>query len=220
MTQTVEDYLKALFSLGAASGTIGTNQLADKMDVTPGTVTSMLKSLSADGYIDYTPRKGCTLTVSGRHKAVEIVRRHRILEHFLHTALKMNWADVHQEAEALEHSASAKVIELMDSYMGHPQYDPHGHPIPGTDGDFPARKGTCSLNEARSGRPYRIVEISDDSHDFLRYLDSACLALGSVVTVREPNSASEILIIDLEEPERTVPLSLSNAGRVMVSEVG
>jgi DtxR family Mn-dependent transcriptional regulator len=129
---TVENYVKAIFktSQGEADGRATTGRLAAELHVSPGTVTSMLKTLAESGLATYTPYEGVRLTEAGRLLALRMLRRHRLIELFLSDALGLDWDQVHDDAERMEHVASDFLIERIDEHLGHPKYDPHGDPIP------------------------------------------------------------------------------------------
>ena len=146
ITSTVEDYLKALFLLDPiGEKRIATGELAKATNVTPGSATAMIKTLAEAGLVRHRPHYGVQLTTTGRNLAVHVVRRHRIVELFLVQILGMDWGEVHDEAEKLEHAVSNEVIERMDALLGHPTADPHGDPIPNASGELPRRSLTNFL---------------------------------------------------------------------------
>ncbi len=129
---TVENYVKTIFQICAASGgePAATGQVATALAVSPGTVTSMLKTLSESNLATYTPYEGVRLTAAGTALALRVVRRHRLIELFLVKTLEMTWDEVHEEAEHMEHAVSDRLIDRIDTFLGHPETDPHGDPIP------------------------------------------------------------------------------------------
>lgn len=136
-SSTVEDYLKQLYLQQHGEGVeqaVSTGRLAAAMAVTPGTATSMLKTLAGSGLIDYEARQGARLTPRGEQLALHVLRRHRLLEAFLVKVLGLDWSIVHEEAELLEHAVSDRVLDAIDKLLGHPTVDPHGDPIPGEGG--------------------------------------------------------------------------------------
>jgi len=141
-----EDYLKAIFHLSAEGGRVATSALADRLGVRDPSVSAMLKRLSADGLVDYEPRQGALLTDEGRLTTMRVVRRHRLLETFLVEILDLDWSEVHEEAEILEHHLSDRIVDAMDHVLGHPFEDPHGHPIPDSDGRLRTRELTALEN--------------------------------------------------------------------------
>ena len=134
LTGTVEDYLKAVYA-----GTVENPErlmsmglLARNLGLTAGTATTMVKRIAKQGLLKYQPRQGCELTELGLVEAKKILHKHRLLEFFLVKSLGMDWSEVHQEAEILEHALSDKLLGRLDAYLGHPPLDPHGKVIPRT----------------------------------------------------------------------------------------
>lgn len=177
---TVENYVKAIYLIGAANDgqPAATGQVAAALGVLPGTVTSMLKTLSESGLATYTPYEGVRLTSAGTALALRIVRRHRLIELFLAKTLDLSWDEVHEEAEHMEHAVSDLLVEKIDAYLGHPQADPHGDPIPGPDGSI-ANPATRPLSHCEPGFRFRLSRVADQSSAFLRYLTDAGLAIGA-----------------------------------------
>src|SRR5438477_4591329 len=133
---TVENYLKQLYleQQNSSEELVPMGKLATQMGVVPGTATSMVKALADSGLVDYEPRSGARLTRGGQQLALHVLRRHRLVELFLVKVLGLDWSEVHAEAEELEHAVSDKVLERIDSLLGHPSVDPHGDPIPPAKG--------------------------------------------------------------------------------------
>ena len=173
-TAVAENYLKQLYyRQQAASGElVRVGDLAAAMGVTPGTATTMVKSLARSGWAVYEPRTGVRLTRRGERLALSVVRRHRLLELFLSKVLGLDWSEVHAEAEVLEHAVSEKVVEKIDALLGRPQVDPHGDPIPTASGTLPKPPAT-TLADCPVDRPVHIVRIvgADQDRDFLHFLD-------------------------------------------------
>lgn len=189
-SQTVENYLKSVLQISLSSGTgsVSTGQLAEALNVSPGTVTSMLKTLSSAGLARYKPYEGVQLTDSGRQLALRMIRRHRLLELFLVQTLNLTWDRVHAEAENLEHAVSDELIDRIDAYLGHPQTDPHGDPIPAADGAMrgPHEAGV-PLSECAAGTRVRFARVINQGPEFLRYLSENGIVLGCEGVVRENN---------------------------------
>src|SRR2546427_10143772 len=148
LTRSVEDYLKSVFHLTSQGGFATTSDIAEMLDVAPPSVSGMMKRLSETGLIEHVPYRGVQLTPQGRRAALQMIRRHRILESYLTSRLGYDWGDVHVEAERLEHAVSEKLIERMADALGEPRYDPHGAPIPD-------RKST-RLNSSHSQISYAV----------------------------------------------------------------
>jgi DtxR family Mn-dependent transcriptional regulator len=187
-TPAVEDYAKAIFSLEERSSEpVPTNALAERLAITPGSVSAMLKRLDELGLITHVPYRGVRLTNEGRRIALEVIRHHRLLESYLAEALGMSWDRVHAEAEVLEHVLSDDLEQLIAAKLGHPTVDPHGDPIPTPD--FVIDEGeTRSLDELGVGSTGRFVRVSDSDPEMLRYLADNGIAIGErlEVTGRQP----------------------------------
>jgi DtxR family Mn-dependent transcriptional regulator len=176
---TVENYVKAVFKIATAgNGRATTGQLAAELSVSPGTVTSMLKNLSQNGLAAYTPYEGVRLTESGEALALQILRRHRLLELFLARVLALDWNEVHEHAEHLEHAIRDDLIDRIDAYLGHPECDPHGDPIPRADGSLTHRRAE-PLVSCPVGSQFCVTRVVDQSPGFLRRLDEWGVELGS-----------------------------------------
>src|SRR5271170_296854 len=167
-TSTVENYLKAILIRSADADTaVATGTIAEALGVTPGTITTMVKSLAAQGLVAHQPREGVRLTPAGRALALRVVRKHRLIETFLVHVLKMDWKEVHEEAEALEHAISDRVLLRIDALLGHPASDPHGDPIPSPKCPLYDRGGAVTLATCEPRRPFRVERILDQSAPFL-----------------------------------------------------
>jgi DtxR family Mn-dependent transcriptional regulator len=168
----VQDYLKAVYQLGEASETeapITTSQVADALAVTTASASNMLKKLDALGYVVQVKRQGVELTDAGRQAALEVIRHHRLLETYLHTRLGMSWDEVHREAEVLEHHVSEALAARIDEELGHPERDPHGHPIPTTAGQV-ASHPSKRLSELPEGGSATVGRVDDRDDALLRFL--------------------------------------------------
>ena len=184
LTRSVEDYLKAVYSLTEREESASTSALAEVLDVQPASVTGMVKRLAETGYLEHARYHGVTLTEAGSREALRIIRRHRILETYLYTHLGYSWEDVHQEAERLEHAASDALIDRMAGVLEHPSHDPHGAPIPTPSGEI-ERPECVTLNEVALGTAVQIRSVPDEDPARLRYLETLGLVPGARITVRD-----------------------------------
>lgn len=174
----VEDYAKAIYSLtGWGRETASTNDLAERLGVTAGSVSAMLRRLDEEGLVERVPYRGVRLTAEGTRVALGVLRRHRLLELFLAEVLEVPWEDVHDEAEVLEHALSEKLAELIAAKLGDPEFDPHGDPIPSREGDIDEVE-TISLAELAIGEHGTFVRISDSDPEMLRWLSRQGIAVG------------------------------------------
>jgi DtxR family transcriptional regulator, Mn-dependent transcriptional regulator len=187
LTRSVEDYLKAIYGLSPAGRPAATSDIAQQLDLSAPSVSGMLKRLADQGLVEHEPYKGVQLTDEGRRVALRMIRRHRIIEAYLVGTLGYTWDTVHDEAERLEHAVSDTLIERMASALGNPGFDPHGDPIPGSDGSV-AEQIVTPLNEIEAGESVAIRRVRAGDPERLRYLASFNLRPGVQVTVvsRQP----------------------------------
>jgi DtxR family Mn-dependent transcriptional regulator len=213
-SSTVENYLKQIYleqqSVGADLVPMG--RLATAMSVTPGTATTMIKALAEANLVAYEPRTGVRLTRPGEQLALHVLRRHRLVELFLVKVLGLDWSEVHEEAEHLEHAVSDKVLERMDALLGHPSVDPHGDPIPTSKGKVTSPK-LQSLAECDMHRVVRIARITDQEPAFLQFLHKNALTPGVSLTVEGRDSHADNVTL---RPVNKSPLSLGTAAAAKI----
>lgn len=198
MSQTEENYLKAIFKISEKSGkTASTNAIAKAMKTSAASVTDMIKRLSEKSLINYEKYKGVTLTEAGNDIATHLIRKHRLWEVFLVEQLSFSWDEVHEIAEQLEHIKSTELVERLDEYLNYPKFDPHGDPIPDADGNFAFRK-QLPLAELPEGEGGVVVGVQDHAPAFLRYLERLNLTLGAEVKVMERFEYDESVRIQLK----------------------
>jgi DtxR family Mn-dependent transcriptional regulator len=196
-TITVENYLKTIYSeqqRHAPGELLPMGAMALAMGVTPGTATAMVKALAESGLVDYEPRGGVRLTSKGEKLALHVLRRHRLVELFLVEVLGLDWSEVDEEAEELEHAISDKVLEKIDSLLRHPEVDPHGDPIPTKKGKV-ARRALTSLAKCDLGRPMRIARVMDQNPQFLQFADRHSLKPGTEVVVQSRDAVADAVAI-------------------------
>lgn len=188
-TEAVEDYAKAIHALAAREpGPVGTNALSERLGVSPGTVTAMVKRMADLGLVSYEPYHGVELTPPGERMALEVIRHHRLLESFLAEELGMPWDKIHDEAEVLEHYISEELEERIAEALGDPQRDPHGDPIPSRDLTISDPAPGVPLLELGAGIEGTFSRVSDGRPEMLRFLDAAGIRPGAGLRVvrREP----------------------------------
>ena len=184
-TLAEENYLKAIFKLsGKQKKAVSTNAIAEELETKASSVTDMIKKLTDKKLVNYQKYNGTSLTKKGHEIAVHIVRKHRLWEVFLVTKLNFQWDEVHDVAEQLEHIKSSKLVEHLDTFLGFPQYDPHGDPIPNKNGEFP-KSFSAPLIDLATGNKGQVVGVSQDNPAFLQYLDKLEIQLGSKIQVIE-----------------------------------
>jgi len=197
----VEDYCKAIFTLESrAEEPVATNALAERLSLTPGSVSAMLKRLGELGLIEHHPYRGVRLTEDGRRVALEVIRHHRLLELFLAETLEMPWDRVHAEAEVLEHVISEELEQLIAEALGHPTIDPHGDPIPSAELELHELE-TFPLERLQEGDRGVFVRVSDADPEMLRYLSSHGIAPGDRLYVRERQPFGGPLLVAFGEGE-------------------
>jgi DtxR family Mn-dependent transcriptional regulator len=192
-SQTVENYLKTIYIAQVAQGSDGLvpmGQLATALDVAPGTATTMVKTLADSGLVRYEPYMGVRLTRSGEKLAGLVLRRHRLVELFLVKVLGMSWAEVHEEAERLEHAVSERLIDRIDEMLGRPEVDPHGDPIPSAEGRM-AMPRYLDLLSAPIDTPLVVIRVIDQQPAFLRFVEERHLMPGSPITVEARDPVSD-----------------------------
>jgi DtxR family Mn-dependent transcriptional regulator len=214
-SSTVENYLKAIYHLGGGpeSGVVATGELARRLKITPGSVTLMLRRLAQSGLVKYESHQGARLTKKGQRAAVRVVRCHRLLELYLTNTLGLPWDEVHDEAERLEHAVSDRLLARMDEYLGYPDRDPHGDPIPDADGRMRTREGT-PLAECAPQTRFMLLRVPDRSADLLRYLRDGGVTVGTEARVLENQPSAGIVIVEVGD--RQMSLSREVAGSILV----
>ena len=182
----MEDYIKAIYAIETETGErVGTSELADYLDVTSPTVSSMVQKLEENGLVDREEYRGVTLTGDGEIVALEILRHHRLLESFLTQHLDYDWADVHEEADRLEHHVSEELTERIAEVLDNPGVDPHGDPIPDSDLQLPDDTDRSRLADAGEGERAVVRRIHHQGDEELRYLAAAGVEPGIEIEVLE-----------------------------------
>ncbi len=216
-TSTVENYLKAILHLqGEGKGGTTVGEIARVLAVTPGTVTIMMRQLKERGLVAYEPRRGLSLRPRGRTAALKVVRRHRLIELFLVEVMKLDWSEVHEEAEILEHVISDRLLDRIDIMLGEPTHDPHGDPIPDRNGVL-AKDLAVPLVDVDDGE-YRVVRVSDEDSALLGWLNEKGLTIGEEFHLTHPDRAAGVLELARRGGGR-VQLGVQVAGQVFVEAV-
>jgi DtxR family Mn-dependent transcriptional regulator len=184
LSASIEDYIKAIYALEAEHARATTKEIAERLEVKMASVTGMMKHLAAEGYVKHTPYKGVQLTVQGRQVALGMIRRHRLIELFLCQTVGLSWDAVHADAEQLEHVVSDQLVERMYVFLGRPEFDPHGSPIPARDGTIAPQRGV-RLDKMDVGSLGEIVEVSDRDPSFLRYLTDLGLGIRTKFEIQD-----------------------------------
>jgi len=210
MTTSEENYLKVIYHLSQVSPKgVNTNAIAGMLETKASSVTDMLKKLSDKDLVSYQKYQGVTLTEKGFLSAKMIVRKHRLWEVFLVDKLQFSWDEVHEIAEELEHIQSIALIDKLDAFLGHPDFDPHGDPIPNRQGEI-KKTSKLLLSEAKLNQEYHCVGVKDSSSEFLKYLDKQKIALGSVFKVIEKESFDDTLTVEINAQEKIISNKIAN----------
>jgi DtxR family Mn-dependent transcriptional regulator len=216
-SSTVENYLKAIYqgqsSLSRDQRLVPMGQVASALGVTPGTATTMVKALAESGLVEYEPYSGVRLSAAGERLAGLVLRRHRLVEAFLVQVMGMSWAEVHDEAEQLEHVVSERLIERIDEMLGRPTHDPHGDPIPDPEGSITARH-LDSLLTCPVGAPLKVTRIADQDPAFLRFIEENDLKPGQRVEVATRDDAADSVL--LRRNDRTITIGARAASKLLV----
>jgi DtxR family Mn-dependent transcriptional regulator len=216
-TPAVEDYLKAIYKLQQDGSPATTNAIAERLGIRAASVTAMLQHLSERGLADYTPYRGAFLTDVGLTAALRVIRRHRLIELYLHQHLAVPWDRVHEEAERLEHVVSPYLEEMIDTKLGKPSFDPHGDPIPSSTGQLPAQE-LVSLYEVPLNVETVVCQIPDDDPELLRYIASLGFLPGAAVRVtrREPfDGPAYVTVAHVNKSEEIAQVVSAQIGRMV-----
>lgn len=216
-SSTVENYLKAIYQgqslLADGARLVPMGQVASALGVTPGTATTMIKALAESGLVEYEPYSGVRLTRAGEKLAALVVRRHRLVELFLVQVMGMSWAEVHEDAELLEHVVSDRLIDRIDEMLGRPTHDPHGDPIPNPEGSVAPRQLETLLT-CPTGTPLRVTRIADQDPEFLRFIEHNNLKPGQPVEVETRDAAADA--VQLRGTDRRITIGARAASKLLV----
>ncbi|OLY92779.1 iron (metal) dependent repressor, DtxR family [Cnuella takakiae] len=216
ISPTEENYLKAIYHLQALSEVVSTTHLAQKLQTKPASVTDMMKKLQAKNLLHYTPYHGFSLSAEGRKTALHIVRRHRLWEYFLAEKLSFEWNEVHEVAEELEHIGNKKLIEKLDAYLGFPQFDPHGDPIPDSRGRM-QQPELVPLSTAPIAFTGVLQLVTDQSKDLLEHLASRKLRIGTRLELRSRSAFDGS--VDIKMGSKTLTLTRQLANHLLLKQI-
>jgi DtxR family Mn-dependent transcriptional regulator len=217
LSDTVEDYLKAVYKLTSVGDRAGTGQIAELLGLSPASVTDMLQRLAAEDppLLDYVKHRGASLTDDGQRVALEVIRHHRLLELFLHEVLGYSWDQVHEEADRLEHVISEDFEERVAEVLGDPQRGLHGEPIPSRRLEMPEVE-TRYLSDLSPGQQGTIHSVSDDNAGFLRYLGKQGLIPGAVFLVLDYSPYDHTMHLQIDGREEKSVLGVSATSQILV----
>lgn len=201
LSQTEENYLKGIYSISLHTGkSASTNNIAKKLNTKASSVTDMLQKLSDKKLVSYKKYQGVHLTSKGKNIAVKIVRKHRLWEVFLVEKLHFNWGEVHEIAEQLEHIESDELTSRLDNFLNFPTKDPHGDPIPDSEGKIRIKKSILLVN-AKPDINYKIASVKDNSSAFLQFLDKHSITIDSTLEVLEKFEFDESITVKINNKQ-------------------
>lgn len=217
LTQSIEDYLKAIYELTIEENRASTTKLAACLKVTPASVTGMIKKLAdkQPPLVEYQKHQGVLLTNEGMNIALKTIRQHRLIELFLHKILKYTWDEVDEEAHRLEHVISEKFEERIAEALGNPEYDPHGDPIPSKDLTLPATAAT-SLSELRPGQSVIVKRVRDTDPELLRYLRKMDIVPESRLIIKDYSEFDGNIHLQVESSQKIVVLGPKVTNQIFV----
>ncbi len=215
-SEQIENYLKNIYKLSSNEGKVTTSSLSEKLQISPASVSEMIKKLAEEGTLTHTPYKGVELTDEGKKLALRIIRKHRLWEMFLVEVLHFRWDEIDDEAERFEHIMSDLMEEKIDHALGHPMIDPHGDPIPTKDGEI-----TCAMSypmiESEPGTRVRVLRVSDSNSEMLKYVSSIGITLNKEILIRRKMAFDNSLIVVINKKE--INISSTIAENIFVENV-
>lgn len=212
-----ENYLKTIHALQQEGGQASLGALAATVGVTPGTATTMVKRLAADRLVKYERYAGVSLTPRGEKAALDILRRHRLVETFLVRTLRLDWSLVHLEAERLEHAISPAVLEALDAHLGRPTTDPHGDPIPDAHGKLRDPRGVPLSRLVPAARA-RVTRVLDQEPAFLSFIARHGLMPSTRISILTRDDAAGLISVQAAR-QQPVSFALAIAAKILVEEV-
>ncbi len=215
-SEQIENYLKNIYKLSSNEGRVTTSSLSEKLQISPASVSEMIKKLAEEGTLTHTPYKGVELTESGKILALRIIRKHRLWEMFLVQVLHFGWDEIDDEAERFEHIMSDKMEEKIDHVLGHPHIDPHGDPIPTKDGQIHCSVSTPMI-ESPEGATVRVLRVSDSNSEMLQYVASIGIALNKEIRIKQKMSFDNSLLVVINGKE--INISSTIASNIFVENV-
>ena len=199
LTTSKENYLKAVYKHKKGENKpVSASCIADELQISNAAISGMAKRLSEEGLLDYKKYKGLQLTKEGEKLALKVIRRHRLWEYFLIKVLDLSWAEVHDEAENLEHSTSEFLIDKMDEFLGFPKFDPHGSPIPDKNGKLPESPILLKMQACEIGITYKIARVQDGNTQLMNYLTRIGINLNTEIKIVEKFSFDNSINIEME----------------------
>ena len=204
-TISKENYLKAIYALSMENGNnVSTARIAQRLEITNAATSEMARKLAKKEYLTYQRYKGVELTQKGKKIALQIIRRHRLWEVFLINELGLDWGEVHDEAERLEHNTSDFLIDKIEEHLGFPEFDPHGHPIPNKKGNIPEMPNLDQLSNCEVNKKYQMFRVDDEDNKMIEYLSKLGLVLYKKFKVVEILPFDNSVVIEMDGKEFSV----------------
>ncbi|RZA03482.1 MAG: metal-dependent transcriptional regulator [Sphingobacteriaceae bacterium] len=213
-TLAEENYLKSIYHLSLNAESVSTNQIAASLNTKAASVSDMLKKLADKALVNYAKYQGVTLTPTGEKIAVNIIRKHRLWEYFLVEKLNFKWDEVHEMAEEMEHISSKELIDRLDKFMDYPRHDPHGDPIPDSNGNFKPNE-LIAVVEVKADTKGIISGVRDHSAAFLQYLEKQQLTIGKKIIVTEVIDYDQSMII--QSDNKSIHISREVANNLLIA---
>lgn len=212
-----ENYLKAIYHLSyGGAKNVSTNALAEQLNTKPASVTDMIRKLSDKDLVKYEKYQGVTLSQAGKEHALKVIRKHRLWETFLVDKLQFKWDEVHAVAEQLEHIQSPLLVERLDQFLGYPEFDPHGEPIPNAQGHYKTKFNTL-IQHMKPKQSGVVVSVKSTDPQFLKYLDKMGILIGTQFTVLDKISFDESVQIQIKENTQIISISKEVATNIYCS---
>jgi DtxR family Mn-dependent transcriptional regulator len=208
-SEHIENYLKNIYKIQTSEGKVSTTSLSEKLQISPASVSEMIKKLAEEGSLTHTPYKGVELTESGKRTALKIVRKHRLWEMFLVEVLHFGWEEIDEEAEKFEHIMSDKMEDKIDEVLGSPSVDPHGDPIPSKNGTIKAIR-SLPLSSVAEGTSVRVVRVNDANPELLHYASSIGLSLNKKITIKQRMKFDNSLTVRIGSKDITISATLTD----------
>ncbi len=207
-SEQIENYIKNIYKLSSNEGKVTTSSLSEKLQISPASVSEMIKKLAEERTLTHTPYKGVELTEEGKKLALRIIRKHRLWEMFLVEVLHFRWDEIDDEAERFEHIMSDTMEEKIDHVLGHPNIDPHGDPIPTRDGEI-----HCTMSypmiESHPGMRVRVLRVSDSNSDLLKYVSSIGITLNKQIRIKQKMSFDNSLLVVINKKEINISSTIA-----------
>lgn len=218
-TSTVEQYIKTIYQEGerTRAALVQMKRLSEAMEVTPGTATSMVKHLADNDLVRYTPRKGVALTTRGRKLALGMIRRHRLIETFLEQVLGYDWSEVHEDAEQLEHAVSDTFVERLDQYLGYPERDPHGDPIPSAELVI-GKSGSIPLEQCPVGSTFTVARVKNANRERLAFMKEHRVTPGEPFVLDGKDETASTMTLRHQKSRRSLTIGFDVGLSISVVE--